>query len=343
MPSHREAYYRHAAYYHTILQRAMTLYQGGGRSIKQGLALFDTEWLNIEAGFHWAVANRERDDTIAQLCSDFPLTGFDLLRLRRSPREHIIWHEHGFSAARQLNAVNSMLAHIGNIAVVYAVAGESQRSLPYHESLLTLTRTVTDRRLEAHILGNLGIAYTMSEQAERAVTSHQQQLTIARELENPHEELRALGGLGYAYKHINDLPRAKRYFKQALVRARKLKNRPLEAATLCELGLTCAQLGERTRALWLYTRARTIARSIGNVQVERAATWNMGLLYAQKGAVDHAIALMEPLVEYERYMGHTSAELNAGRLAQLKLIQPETSKDGRSLLKRLIDGLRRRS
>ncbi len=50
---------RHATYYETILRTGKELYKQGGENIKQGLALFDAEQGNIEAGQAWAAINAE--------------------------------------------------------------------------------------------------------------------------------------------------------------------------------------------------------------------------------------------------------------------------------------------
>jgi hypothetical protein len=60
---------RHAAYYVEVLAQSHDLYRKGGDSIKPGLALFDLEWGNIQAGEAWAAAQTRQDDDAARLCS----------------------------------------------------------------------------------------------------------------------------------------------------------------------------------------------------------------------------------------------------------------------------------
>ena len=59
-PDRAAAQYRHAAHYETVLRAADELYRQGGEAIKRGLALFDLEWTNIQAGQAWAAAHSRR-------------------------------------------------------------------------------------------------------------------------------------------------------------------------------------------------------------------------------------------------------------------------------------------
>src|SRR5205085_161184 len=45
---------RHAAHYCDVLRKTVTLYLKGGEALMRGLALFDVEWTNIQAGQSWA-------------------------------------------------------------------------------------------------------------------------------------------------------------------------------------------------------------------------------------------------------------------------------------------------
>jgi hypothetical protein len=82
MPSLREARLRHAAYYEQVLREANTFYKQGGEALQQGLALFDQEWANIQAGWVHAAHLSLEDDVAARLCNSYPGAGAFLLDLR---------------------------------------------------------------------------------------------------------------------------------------------------------------------------------------------------------------------------------------------------------------------
>src|SRR5205085_1920959 len=61
---------RHAAHYRDLLAFAHALYLEGGENVLKGLALFDQEQANIEAGQRWVAAS-EGNELAAALCSDY--------------------------------------------------------------------------------------------------------------------------------------------------------------------------------------------------------------------------------------------------------------------------------
>ncbi|MEK7784954.1 MAG: NB-ARC domain-containing protein, partial [Chloroflexota bacterium] len=93
---------RHAAHYETVLRTANDLYLKGGENIKQGLASFDAERGNIEAGQAWAVGQIDNLPDATKLCSDYADAGVYVLSLRLYPRERIHWLEAALAAARKL-------------------------------------------------------------------------------------------------------------------------------------------------------------------------------------------------------------------------------------------------
>src|SRR5262245_50873636 len=93
-------YQRHAHYYHSVLSQANQLYMQGGDEIRQGLALFDQEWSNIETGQAWVVSKTEQDEAASELCSRFAGAGGQILSLRQHPSERIRWLESAVTAAR---------------------------------------------------------------------------------------------------------------------------------------------------------------------------------------------------------------------------------------------------
>ena len=57
----------HAVYYAKVLRRANSACKTGGPEMIRGLALFDLERRNIEAGQSWANAHSELDESAADI------------------------------------------------------------------------------------------------------------------------------------------------------------------------------------------------------------------------------------------------------------------------------------
>src|SRR5207245_1044459 len=108
---------RHAEHYKNVIGGANDLYLRGGESLKKGLALFDAEWANIQAGQAWAAAHAGEDEAAAVLCSAYPNAGAYCLDLRQHPREQIRWREAALGAARRLKNRAAEAAHLGSLGV----------------------------------------------------------------------------------------------------------------------------------------------------------------------------------------------------------------------------------
>ncbi|HYP52332.1 MAG TPA: tetratricopeptide repeat protein, partial [Pyrinomonadaceae bacterium] len=210
----------HAEHYLGVLRETNDFYLQGGEALMRGLALFDLEWANTQAGQAWAIANASEDSVATLLCSKYPTTGIDLLFMRQNPLELIGWLKSALTAARQLKA----------------------------------------RATEGTTLGNLGMVYTTLGETERAVRLCEQQLVIAREVGNRRSEGVALTTLGIAYRDLGEMHRAIEFIKQALIIDRELSNRWDEGNDLLTLGATYGKLGDTRRAIELFNQALIISR-----------------------------------------------------------------------------------
>ena len=93
---------KHSTCYALLVCAANKTYRKGNEGVLHGLATFNIEWDNIEAGQRWAVVNAETNDSIARMCVDYALGCPDLLSLRLHPREQVLWLESALQCARHL-------------------------------------------------------------------------------------------------------------------------------------------------------------------------------------------------------------------------------------------------
>ena len=144
---------RHAEHYQTVLATANDLYLQGGEYIGQGVALFDLEVENIQAGHTWAVAHAETHPTATRLTRDYPGYGASLLNLRQHPRDQIAWLQVAVTAARTLGDRRGEGATLGNLGLAYAELGEVPKAIDHYQKRLVIAREISDRRSEGHSLG----------------------------------------------------------------------------------------------------------------------------------------------------------------------------------------------
>ncbi|HYH84078.1 MAG TPA: tetratricopeptide repeat protein [Pyrinomonadaceae bacterium] len=302
---------RHATQYLKVLEECDELYLQGGEAIKTGLARYDAELRNIEAGQKWACEQSGGDEAAAQLCNAYPNAGVYMLSLRQHPRENIFWLEAALAAARQLQDRAAEGRHLGNLGIAYAALGETRRAVEFHEQALIVLREIGDRRGEGSVLGNLGLAYADLGETRRAIEFYEQRLVVAREIGDRRGEANALGNLGNAYAALGETRRAIEFHEQALVIDREIGDRRGEGQDLGNLGNAYAALGETRRAIEFYEQRLVVAREIGDRRGEGNALGNLGLAYADLGETRRAVEFYEQHLVVAREIGDRRGEGNA--------------------------------
>jgi len=299
---------RHAAYYKDVLARADGLYLEGGESVTQGLALFDLERENVEAGRAWADTHARENKAAACLCSAYPDAGTYVLDLRQHPRERIEWLESALAAARRLKDRAAEGRHLGTLGIAYADLGESRREIAHYEQVLEIMREIEDRRAEGAVLGNLGLAYAGLGEIRRAIEYYEKALAIDREIGDRRLEGQDLGNLGNAYARLGETRRAIEYHEKALEIDREIGDRRGEGADLGNLGNDYFGLGETRRAIEYYEKALEIDREIGDRRGEGQDLGNLGNAYAKLGKTRRAIEYYEKALKIVRRIGDRRGE-----------------------------------
>ncbi|HEV2704584.1 MAG TPA: tetratricopeptide repeat protein [Pyrinomonadaceae bacterium] len=259
-----EAESRHAAYYQTVSASANELYLKGGDSFMEGLALFDGEWENIQAGQSWAARNAEEDKRALELCNEYPNSGGWILLLRQNPHQRIAWLEPALKAAKKLNQRDFEGYHLSNLGAAYVELGETRRAIELSEQRLFIARELGDRRGEGIALGNLGPAYNDLGDPHRALEFCEQRLTILREFGDRRAEAITLCNIGIAYLGLNEMHLAVEFFEQALLIDREIGNRRGEGINLWNMSLALNKLGDRAQAIVHAEASLKILEEIGD-------------------------------------------------------------------------------
>jgi tetratricopeptide (TPR) repeat protein len=280
---------RHGLYYLGVLRAAGDLYLEGGESVMRGLALFDAERGNIEAGQAWAAGHAGSDREAARACSGYPDAGVNCLDLRQHPRELISWMEAALKAAQYLKDRRSESTHLGNLGSAYAALGETRRAIEYHERALAIDREGGDRRSEGQDLGNLANRYFQLGEARRAIEYHEEALAILREIGEKRGEGSTLCNLGIDHASLGETRSAIQYYDQALETLRELGDRRAQGNILNNLGSAYADLGETRRAVGHHEQALLVLREIGDRRGEGNALGNLGIAYRRLGNPRHRI------------------------------------------------------
>jgi tetratricopeptide (TPR) repeat protein len=285
---------RHATHYLEVLAVANSLYFQGGEALARGLALFDLEWSNIQAGHTWVAAqNVEVDEDVDRLGMIYALDGVYVLYLRQHARGQIRWLEIALAAARRLSDRSGEGDALGSLAILYRELGATQQAIECNEQYLVISRELGDRRGEVVALVNLGQCYAELNETHKAIDFYEQALTIVREIGDRRAEGTTLGSLGSAYAKLGEIRRAIQFYEQELAIAREIGNRRDEGGALGSLGVAHKNLGNIPEAIQFYEQQLIIAREIGDRRSEAAALWNMSLSLDQLGNRTEAIQRAE--------------------------------------------------
>jgi tetratricopeptide (TPR) repeat protein len=292
---------RHADHYLTVLRECQAFYLKGGDAIKSGLALFDVERRNIEAGQEWACRHSSEDEAAARLCNEYPTAGVYVLFLRQHPREHIYWPEAALAAARKLKDRSLEGAHLSNLGIAHGHLGKYQQSIEYFEQFIEITRELGNRESEGRGLGNLGLSYAKMGKTRSAIEYYEQGLTILKEVGNRRDVASHLQNLGNAYEDLGEVHRASELLYEALNMFREINDLRGEGAVLGDLANVFAALGKTHHAITFYEQQLEIARDIGDRRSEANALFNAGLTLNELGNRAKAIAHVEAALKiYEQ-------------------------------------------
>ena len=307
---------RHAEHYLKVLAAADDLYMEGGENVLAGLALFDGERGNIEAGQSWAARHAGESDAANSLCIAYPDAGAYCLPLRLPPREHIGWLAAAVEAARRSKDRRAEGMALGNLGNRYAALGKTRRAIELYEQRLEIARQIGDRRGEGNALGNLGNAYAALGETRRAIEHHEKALAIDRQIGDRRGEGQDLGNLGNAYAALGETRRAIEFHEKALAIDRQIGDKRGEGQDLGNLGNAYAALGDARRAIELCEQRLEIAREIGDRRGEGNALWNTTLSLALLGRREEAIRLAEEALKIFEQIEHPAVGKVRKRLAE---------------------------
>jgi tetratricopeptide (TPR) repeat protein len=284
---------RHAAHYKDVASNADTLYLQGGDHFTKGLALFDIEWANIQAGQAWAAAHADEDNIIRRLCCDYATATNYCSDLRQPARNRIQWLQKALLAARELSDREAEGIQLGSLGRAWYALGDFLKAIEYHEQQLQIAWELLDRRAEGRAMGSLGLAYHALREFKRSINFYNRQLKIAREIGDRQGEGIALNNLGIDSHSLGDYGRAIDCHEQCLQIARETGDLRGQGIALGNLGSDYYAQGDYQRAVDYLQQNLQVAREIGDRRGEEMVEGNLGFAYYRLGDYRRAIDCQE--------------------------------------------------
>ncbi len=299
---------RHAEHFLRVLYEANDLYLQGGKAIKEGLALFDWEWSNAQAGWEWIIRHIETIPRAVELCNKYPNAFPHIAEIRQHPRERIAWLETALVVAQAGSRKIELGFYLNSLGGAYSALSEYYRAIEFYEQGLAIAREIGDRIGEGHSLNNLGNIYADMGEARRAITLYEQSLSIKREVEDSRGVRTTLNNLGTTCLDLGEYRRSIEYFEQSLSLSFSVGDRRGESIALNNLGEAYRNLGETDRAIEYLEKSLPICNEIGDQRGKGMVFNNLGLIYSSSGDIKRAIEYFEQSLLNAREIGDRRGE-----------------------------------
>lgn len=282
----------HATHFEQVLAAAEALYLGNTEQQREGIALFQSEQQNIEAGICWAMDNLEADRAATSLCCLYPETGMRVMSAAsRGTDMRRLWN-FCLVASRKLDDRR--------------VTGVALRKLADFDSLpedriskrlqaVEIAREVGNELNESQALQNLAGDYIALGQPEEAAHCAEQSLEIARKLSDRRMEAYAVRALGSAYRSLGKPDLEFECFLRRRQIARELGDRHSEAVVLGYMVDSLKNRKQNSKAVDLRLQAADILHELGLHRNELDALENACDLLCSTGRGQEIIAISERL------------------------------------------------
>ncbi len=318
----------HASYFASVLKGINDIYRDNHKDqAYSALESFDTEWINIEAGWNWAAGSASA--AALRLLSDFSDAGTSILFLRQRSGERIKWLESAVDASRKLNLRGAEGRHLCNLGRTYHnySTDKHEVSIGYLQASLAIARELNAIYDEGQALGSLGVVYRDHRKLETAKNLFDKRLEIARNTSDRHGEASTHGNVGLLLLWQKDYEGALQHFEEQLRMARDLKKKHLECQALGNSGQVLACLGRIAEAIDLLNESVRLARRIGARRAEAGALGQLGnVMFNNLQNYELAKALYEQSLQITREVEFGRAE--KGALVNLAKVCLDLGKKG---------------
>jgi tetratricopeptide (TPR) repeat protein len=290
---------RHAFHYLDVAQNIAALYQQKGNS---GLALFEMEWMNLQAGHTWTTEHSEAD-----ACMQYSDSLKQLLHLRRSPQEQIKWMGSAVAASRQAGRRMKEGRYLCDLGTAYSL-NQPQQAIAQYEQAIKIAVESTDLIGRGNALGGLGNAYASLGHNDLAIECYKECLLLLSELSDQRGAARTLTHLGNIYAGRGESRISSEFYKQALEIARLIGDRRGEATALCNLGDEKINFEENVAALDLYQKALVLMNDSDDLRGQATALNGLGNAYSGLNDHEKALECYRKALQISREVGDSRGE-----------------------------------
>jgi tetratricopeptide (TPR) repeat protein len=216
------AQYRLAQHYLGKLRTASEAVRLGRASLAYGLRLFDQEWEQIKNWQHWASNQPNAPQGVAVLCKEFILAGADLLQIRQSPIERVVWLESALKASTYLQDVEAEYEILFQLFYAHYSLNALDTAEFYAKHLFEAAQTTHHRLYYGRAIFAIGCIQEERGRYAEARQSYKESLAIFEALKAGLDIGSALNGLGAVALYLGEFKTAHDHFVHHLAIAESL-------------------------------------------------------------------------------------------------------------------------
>jgi tetratricopeptide (TPR) repeat protein len=218
---------------------------------------------------------------------------------------------------------------LGNIGMVYADTGQTEKALEYYQQALSINRALEDRKGESAMLNNIAGVFSSTGQPKKALKLYRQALQISDEVDDQPGKAMTYSNMANVYNAIGQPEKSREFFKLALSIRSNVGDRTGEAAIRNNIARVFYDTGQIDNALKLLEQAMLMMREVGDRAGEAIALNNMGMMYLKKGQMEKALKLFENTLPIMRDVNNRAGE--ASVLHNIAGVYLETGKQDKAL------------
>ena len=143
-PSVQTTRHRLAKHYLTKLQQANATIRRGRGNRDHWLNQMQQDWAQIKQWQAWSAAGKEQDIERARLCATFPISTADVLRVRTTASEQLVWASEALEAAQKLGDTATELLMLYQVAMLNLTIELMDEADRHAQSFLERAQAVDD-------------------------------------------------------------------------------------------------------------------------------------------------------------------------------------------------------
>jgi tetratricopeptide (TPR) repeat protein/transcriptional regulator with XRE-family HTH domain len=310
---------RHAQHFAGRMKQAEKTYIGGNQLA--GLALFDQERENIDAGWTWA---RAHSGTLAadELLIEYDGSSFYVGDLRYDNRTERIWQAEAMrDAALRLGRRDALVQAYNNLAIPFHLLGEYPQAIDAYEKGLALARELGDARQEGNLLNNLGFALIDIGDFDKAIEYNLARVAIAKRLPDRNAALRGeaagMANLADAYLKRKDAQLSLECAKRGYELTTAYGDQRGQCTALGNIAAAYCALGDEAQAIPCYEEAITLAEALKDKRELAGSSWQLGKLLEERDPA-RALTLMHIKLDYLAALHHPDLAEHQAEYAALQ-------------------------